>query len=50
MTKDIGWEPARSTPPPDRPLRGFGRRILDLSLPLLLVAFAYWIGRSFFGL
>lgn len=48
MTKDIGWEPARSAPPPEKPLKGFGRRIVDLSLPLLLVFAAYWIGSTFF--
>jgi hypothetical protein len=49
MTKDIGWEPARSVPPSQPPLKGFGRRFVDLLLPLLLVFAAYWIGSTFFG-
>ncbi len=49
MTKNIGWEPARSAPPAPQPLKGFGRRIVDLLLPLLLVLAAYGIGSAFFG-
>jgi len=49
MTKNIGWEPARSAPRDQPPLKGFGRRIVDLSLPLLLVFGAYGIARVFFG-
>jgi hypothetical protein len=48
MTKNIGWEPARPVPPADKPLKGLGRRLFDLSLPLLLVLAAYWIGSTFF--
>ncbi len=49
MTKNIGWEPARPTPPAEQPLKGFGRKIIDLLLPLLLVFAAYWIGGTVFG-
>ncbi|MFN3547976.1 MAG: hypothetical protein ACK4U0_10845 [Mesorhizobium sp.] len=49
MTKDIGWEPARPVSPKTQPLKGFGRRFVDLLLPLLLVLVAYWIGTTFFG-
>ncbi|WP_170314625.1 hypothetical protein [Aquibium carbonis] len=48
MTKNIGWEPERPAAPANRPLKGFGRRIVDLSLPLLLVVAAYWLGSAFF--
>lgn len=49
MTKDIGWEPAKPAAQKEQPLKGFGRRFVDLLLPLLLVLAAYWIGTTFFG-